>query len=190
MYLVWTAKTRYLAKKKTLGYKERCDHKRETYREQLAAAKENGKSLVFIDESGFRSESFRRFGYAPKGEPVFDLISSQRNRTTTLLAARIDEAFTAPILFEGSCNAERFNTWLEYELCPRLDENHLVILDNARIHKTHRTRDLIGASGASLLYLPPYSPDYNPIEHDFANIKRLREYNKDKTLQDIINMYK
>ena len=107
-----------------------------------------------------------------------------------MLAARIDEAFTAPILFEGSCNAERFNTWLEYELCPHLDENHVVILDNARIHKTHRTRDLIGASGASLLYLPPYSPDYNPIEHDFANIKRLREYNKDKTLQDIINMYK
>ena len=62
-------------------------------------------------------------------------------------------------------------------------------MDNARIHKTKRTRDLIEASGASLLYLPPYSPDYNPIEHDFANIKRFREYNKDKTLEAIINMY-
>ncbi len=62
-------------------------------------------------------------------------------------------------------------------------------MDNARIHKTKRTRDLIAASGASLLYLPPYSPDYNPIEHGFANIKRLREYNKAKTLEEIINMY-
>ena len=187
--MVWTAKTRYLAKKKTLGYKERCDQKRKTYREQLAAEEQSGKSLVFIDESGFRSESFRRYGYAPKGEPVFDLISSQRTRTTTLLAARIDDAFTTPTLFEGSCNAERFNNWLECHLCPRLGANHLVIMDNASIHRTQRTRELIEGSGASLLYLPPYSPDYNPIEHDFANIKRLREYNKDETLENIINMY-
>lgn len=190
MYLVWTSKTRYLAKKKTLGYKERCEQKRKTYREQLASEKHHGKSLVFVDESGFRSESYRRYGYAPKGEPVFDLISSQRTRTTTLLAARIDNVFTTPFLFEGSCNADRFNKWLECQLCPRLEENHLVIMDNARIHRTQRTRELIEASGAALLYLPPYSPDYNPIEHDFANIKRLREYNKDKTLENIINMYK
>ena len=63
--------------KMTLAYKERCDQNRKTYREQLAAEEQSGKSLVFIDESGFRSESFRRFGYAPKGEPVFNLISSQ-----------------------------------------------------------------------------------------------------------------
>lgn len=61
-------------------------------------------------------------------------------------------------------------------------------MDNAHIHKTKRARDLIEASGTSLLSLPPYSPNYNSIEHDFANIKRLREYNKDKTLEDIINM--
>ena len=187
MYLVWTAKTWYFAKKKILGYKERCDQKRKTYREQLAVEKQNGKTLVYIDESGFRSESFRRFGYAPKGELVFDLISSQRTRTTTLLAARIDQAWTTPTLLEGSCPAECFNAWLESQLCPQLGKNHLVIMDNARIHRTKRTRELIEASGASLLSLPPYSPDYNPIEHDFANIKRGREYNKDKTLEEIIN---
>ena len=122
--------------KKTLSYKERCDQQRKTYREQLAAEKQNRKTLVFIDESGFRSESFRRFGYALKGEPVSDLISSQRNRTTTLLAAPMDQAFTTPILLEGSCNTACFNVWLESQLCPQLGENHLVIMDNARIHKT------------------------------------------------------
>ena len=63
-------------------------------------------------------------------------------------------------------------------------------MDNARIHKTQRTKELIEATGASLLYLPPYSPDYNPIEHDFANLKKLRQYNKDKSLEEIIDMYK
>ena len=91
--------------------------------------------------------------------------------------------------FDGCCG-ERFNKSLECELCPHLGADHLVIMDNARIHRTQRTKELIEALRASLLYLPPYSPDYNPIKHDFANIKRLREYNKDKSLEDIINMYK
>ena len=84
----------------------------------------------------------------------------------------------------GAANSERFNKWLECELCPHLGADHLVIMDNACIHRTQRTKELIEASGASLLYLPPYSADYNPIEHDFANIKRIREYNKDKSLED------
>ena len=62
-------------------------------------------------------------------------------------------------------------------------------MDNARIHKTARPRELIEACGAELLFLPPYSPDYNPIEHDFANIKRLRAYNANIPLDEVINMY-
>ena len=100
------------------------------------------------------------------------LISSQRTRTTTLLAARIENTFTATKLIQGGCKANDFNDWLEEVLCPRLSENHVLIIDNARLHKTPRTRELIQATGAELMFLPPYSPDYNPIEHDFANIKR------------------
>ena len=66
----------------------------------------------------------------------------------------------------------------------------VVIMDNARVHKTTETQALIQARGASLLYLPPYSPDYNPVEHKFANIKRLRSYNADKPIEDIINVYR
>ncbi len=142
-----------------------------------------------MDECGFPAETFRPHAYAPRGELVFDLVSGQKHRTTSMIAARIDDGFTAPNLFEGSCNAQRFNTWLEQALCPCLCADHLVIMDNARFHKTDRTQELIEATVAKLLFLPPYSPDYNPIEHDFANIKRLRKYNSDKTLEDIINMY-
>ena len=175
--------------KKTLGYKQRCDEKRVTYCQALAVKEAAGKSAVYIDECGFCAESFRAYAYAPQGDPVLGLISSQRTRKTTMVAARIEDTFTAFCLFEGSCNAQRFNKWLQETLCPLLSSEHLVIMDNARIHKTERTRELIEAVGAELLFLPPYSPDYNPIEHDFANIKRLRTYNADIPLHEVINMY-
>ena len=82
-------------RKKTLGYKERCPKQRSAYRQTLASAERCGKSLVYVDEVGFRAESFRRYAYAPRGECVLGLISSQRTRTTTLLAARIENIFTA-----------------------------------------------------------------------------------------------
>ena len=176
-------------KKKTIGYKERCDEKREVYRQALAEKHTAGKKIVYVDECGFRAESYRRHGYAPKGECVLGLISGTRTRTTTLVAARIGSTFTAPCLFDGSCDSACFNAWLEAYLCPRLSVSDIVVLDNAKIHKTHRTRELIEASGAEVLFLPPYSPDYNPIEHDFANIKRLREYKADITIDEVINMY-
>ena len=173
--------------KKLIGYKERCEHKRQTYLQELALVKASGKSVVYADESGFRQESHRRYAYAPRGECVLGLISSQRTRTTTLLAARIENTFTATKLIQCGCKA---NDWLGEILCPRLSENHVVIMDNARLHKTPRTRELIEASGVELMFLPPYSPDYNPIEHDFANIKRKREYYPEKSIEDIIQMYK
>ena len=71
--------------KKTLGYKERCDEKRQVYRQQLEQIKVAGKSVVYADESGFRDDGYRRYGYAPLGIPVFDLISSQRTRSLHLL---------------------------------------------------------------------------------------------------------
>ena len=175
--------------KKSLGYKERCDDKRQAYRQQLAAVKAAGKSVVYADESGFRDESYRQYGYARKGEEVFGLVSGQRPRTKTLIAARFEDGFTAKRLFAGSCKATDFNQWLTEELCPRLTAKHVVILDNARLHKTHQTQQLIEASGASLMFLPPYSPDYNPIEHDFANIKRHQQYQSEKAIEDIIQMY-
>ena len=146
--------------------------------------------MVYADESGFRDESHRRYGYAVKGEAVYGLISSQRTRTPTLLAARFQGTFTAVGLLQGGCKSADFNDWLSEMLCPHLTANHVLILDNAMLHKTSRTRHLIEATGARLLFLPPYSPDYNPIEHDFANIKRKREYHPNSTLEDIIREYK
>ena len=107
-----------------------------------------------------------------------------------MIAARTPEGFKAPWLFTGTCNAACFNQWLETYLCPQLTHEHIVIMDNAPWHKTLRTAELIATRGAKLLYLPPYSPDLNPIEHDFANIKKRWEYQHDQPIENIIKMYK
>ena len=178
--------------KKSLGYKEQCPEKRATYQAELSdAIEQENRSPVYVDESGFAAETLRRHGYAPRGTPVEDTRSSRgKYRSVSLIAARTSEGFTAPWLFTGTCNAERFNDWIETHLSPQLSDQHVVIMDNARWHKTSRTVALITATGAKLLYLPPYSPDLNPIEHDFANIKKRWEYQQDQPIENIIKMYK
>lgn len=164
--------------------------KREAYLSTLQQKTQTeGKKTVYLDESGFTETDFRPYAYAPKGVCVEAKISRHRYKTTTLIAARLDGCFTAPLLFEGSCDAIAFNTWLSEMLCPLLDETHVVIMDNASFHKGSKTAALIRGSGASLLFLPPYSPELNPIEKDFANIKRRRQYNAEASIDDIIKVY-
>ena len=165
--------------------------KRQEYLSALQEATQtHGKTPVYIDESGFSETDFRRYAYAPKGIGVEDKVPSHRYTTTTLIAARLDGCFTVPLLFEGSCDAIAFNTWLSKMLCPLLDDTHVVIMDNASFHKGSETAALIQASGADLLFLPPYSPELNPVEKDFANIKRRRQYNAQTSIDDSIKVYK
>lgn len=164
--------------------------KRREYLSVLQQEIEKGKKLVYIDESGFTKTDFRRYAYAPKGVCVEAQVPSHRYTTTTLIAARLDGCFTVPLLFEGSCDTLAFNTWKPSKmLSPLLDESHVVIMDNASFHKGSQTAALIQDSGASLLFLPPYSPELNPIEKDFANIKRIRQYNAEASIDDIIKVY-
>ena len=166
-----------------MGYKERDPQKRKTYLRR-------GKELVHVDESGFAPSVTRCSAYAPRGQHVNGLISGHRRPRTSLIAARIDKAFVAPLLFEGTCNTQLFNAWLGAALCPLLNATHVVIMDNVSFHKNTQATTLITSTGARVLFLPPYSPDLNPIEHDFAAIKKNREYNEHATLDHIIQTYK
>jgi len=91
-----------------------------------------------------------------------------------------------PFLFEGTCDT---GVWLKTRLCPRLNDHHLVIMDNAAFHKSPETAQLIEKTGATLLFLPPYFPDLNPIEHDFSALKKRREYHELATIDDIVKAY-
>jgi transposase len=144
---------------------------------------------VYLDESGFEPSVLRRYAYAPKGQRVYGLISGPKRPRTSRIAARFGDTLEAPLLLEGTGNTEVFNAWLEDQLCPLWNDNHGVVMDNGPFHKSAKTKELLHAKGATLLFLPPYAPDLNPIENDFANIKRAREYNEHKTLDDIIKSY-
>ena len=118
-----------------------------------------GKTAVYVDESGFPTSDVRRYAYAPKGICVRDKISgSHRYRSTSLIAARIGDGFTAPVLFQGACDALAFNAWLAHELCPLLDETHVVILDNASFHKGSETMRLIAETGRVCSFYPRIPP--------------------------------
>ncbi|HOO82872.1 MAG TPA: transposase [Alphaproteobacteria bacterium] len=91
---------------------------------------------------------------------------------TSFLAARMPDSFLeATQLWQGTCNAAVFNDWLERQLCALLNDNCVVVMDNATFHKSNKTKTLIEGKGAVLLFLPPYSPDLNPIEQDFGALK-------------------
>ena len=150
---------------------------------------QEGKTFVYVDESGFAPTAERTHGYAPRGQKVFGLRSGHRRPRTSLIAARIGKALAATMLFEGTCNTAIFNTWLAQELCPLLHEKMVVVMGNATFHKSAATQELIRNTGATLLFLPPYSPDLNLIENTFGTIKRNRQNYPEKNLNDVINMY-
>lgn len=136
-------------------------------------SKNGVENTVYLDESGFDGEeSFRKRGWAKRGEKVYDKITGKRFSRTSLLLAQRNYKTLAPFIFKGTCNTELFNEWLEKILIPELPEKQIIIMDNASIHKNRKTREIIEEAGHILLYLPPYSPDLNPIENRFAIIKQ------------------
>ena len=129
-----------------------------------------------MDESGFVAQSHRTYGWGKKGQKVYGAASGNARPRTSLIAAQQGRRLLAPVLFPGSTNAEWFNHWLTQHLFQELPPNATLILDNAAFHKTSETRRIIDDSPFHLLYLPPYSPDFNPIEKSFAILKKRRQF--------------
>ena len=129
--------------------------------------------LVFIDETWAKTNMTRRYGRARRGRRVVAAVPHGHWKTTTFLAALRHDRITAPCVFDGAINGERFFAWVEQALAPTLDSGDVVIMDNLPAHKVQGVRGAIEAQAARLLYLPPYSPDLNPIEQVFAKLKSL-----------------
>ena len=127
----------------------------------------------------------RRYGRAPRGERVVAAIPHGHWKTTTFIAALRHDRITAPCVFDGAINGARFLAWVEQALVPALLEDDIVIMDNLGSHKVKGVREAIEAVGATPLYLPPYSPDLNPIEQVFAKLKaNLRKVGA-RTVEDL-----
>lgn len=135
-------------------------------------------SIVYIDESWIDHNEIKTRSWSPIWCPTSSEQYGYRYKRTTLLAWVKWDMVLAPLRFEWSTNTEIFNTWVAECLCLELKEWDVVILDNASFHKSEQTRILIEKRGARLLYLPPYSPDFNPIENYWALLKLyVRKYN-------------
>ena len=115
----------------------------------------------------------RRYGRDPRGQRVIGHVPHGHWMTSTFLAGLRHDGIAAPCLFDGAINGELFLAYIEQQLSPTLTPGDVVIMDNLRSHKVAGVRQAIEARGASLLYLPPYSPDLNPIEQAFAKLKAM-----------------
>ena len=128
---------------------------------------------MYLDESGFDQTLSNPYARAPRGQQIIADVSGKFRKRVSMVSAYCQNRFLAPMHFEGYCNTELFNEWLEKMLIPKLRKGQTVILDNASFHKSKKTVELIESVGCHILFLPPYSPDFNPIENAWANIKRI-----------------
>lgn len=143
----------------------------------------NKASLVYIDESGFGYDMPRTHGYSEVGKCCFGTHDWNAKGRQNVLGALINSELTACGIIESNVDSEVFNTWLEKILITQLPKNSIVVMDNATFHKSKRTKELIEDHGHTLEYLPPYSPDLNPIEHKWAYAKSLRRKHNCDVLQ-------
>ena len=130
-------------------------------------------SFVFLDETGVSTSMIRRYGWGPKGARLVDAAPHGRWRTTTFVAGLGSTGIIAPLVLDGPMTGEPFRAYVDRFLAPSLSPGEVVVMDNLAAHKVAGIREAIAAVGASILYLPPYSPDLNPIEQLFAKLKAL-----------------
>jgi transposase len=138
--------------------------------------------LVFLDESGVTTEMTRRYGRALRGERVREATPGHWS-TLTLLGALTSQGLLASMTVESATDGDVFLAYLEEVLCPCLQPGQIIIADNLSAHKVAGVRERIEAAGATLLYLPPYSPDFNPIEQAWSQIKQHLRKTKARTLE-------
>ena len=151
---------------------------------------EGSENLVYLDESGFEAYTYRPYAWSKRGQKSHGERSGQRGTRTSLIAARRGKQLLATVLFPGSTNALWFNTWLLEHLIPELNPNSTLILDNAPFHRKEDVFRIAQEAGHKVLFLPPYSPDFNCIEQDFAIIKKRRiDSAPDTSLDDIVKAY-
>ena len=129
--------------------------------------------IVFLDETGLNTKLARLHGRCRRGERLVASLPHGHWSTTTFIAGLRAGGLTAPMLLPGALDGLTFRAYVEQVLVPTLRPGDTVILDNLSVHKGPAVRRAIEAAGATLLFLPPYSPDYNPIEQVFAKLKAL-----------------
>jgi len=141
--------------------------------------------LIFIDETGASTKMARLRGWSAKGQRCRAAVPHGHWKTTTFTAGLRMDGLTAPMLLDGPMHGRAFRAYVAQVLVPELRPGDIVIMDNLPAHKVAGVRETIEAAGARLLYLPPYSPDFNPIEMAFSKLKALLRKTAARTVDDL-----
>ena len=162
--------------KKSLGATERDEKKRGAWRERVRPI-DPGR-LVFVDESSTNIALTSLYARAPKGERAYGRAPRNWGKNLTLIASLSSEGMGAAMSVEGATESVEgatdgaaFEAYVEHFLAPTLKRRQIVVMDNLQVHKSKRVRELIEGAGAEVLFLPPYSPDFSPIEEAFSKVK-------------------
>jgi transposase len=147
----------------------------------------NPEHLVFIDETGASTKMARLRGGAKRGQRCRAPIPHGHWKTTTFTGALRLGSLTAPLVLDGPMNGDAFLAYVQQVLVPTLGPGDIVVMDNLPAHRRAGVREAIEAAGARLRFLPPYSPDFNPIENAFAKLKALLRKFAARTIEDLWN---
>jgi transposase len=159
------------AQKKTLAASERDDEERTAWR--AAVATRDPAQFVFVDESGTHTSLTRLYAWAPHDRRASGSVPRNHGKNTTLVAALTPEGLREPWLIEGAMDTLTFEWYITEQLAPTLHPGQVVVLDNLSAHKAASIREALAARGCELLFLPPYSPDFTPIEQAFSKLKAI-----------------
>jgi transposase len=162
--------------------RHRPDVARKRARWKAYQAKVDPRRLVFIDETWAKTNMGPLRGWAPRGQRLPGEVPFGRWKTMTFLAALRHDRIDAPWVLDGPINGDSFRAYVEQVLVPTLSPGDVVVLDNLGSHKGRHIRRAIRAAGAKLFFLPPYSPDLNPIEQVFAKLKHLMRKASERTV--------
>jgi transposase len=150
---------------------ERDEHKRSAFRERLKGV--DPKRLLFVDESSTNVALTPRYGRAPKGERVRGRAPRNWGKNVTLISSIGSEGMGPSMSIEGPSDTDSFGIYVREILAPNLKVGQIVLMDNLSVHKGKWVREIIERRGCQLWFLPPYSPDFNPIEEAFSKVKAL-----------------
>ncbi len=168
-----------------MGASERDEEERSAWPERLSGV--DPRRSVFVDECSTNVRMVPLRARAPKGERAFGKAPRNWKENVTLISSiSLAGGVGASMSIEGSADGEAFLLYVERFLCPSLERGQIVVMDNLQVHKMRRVRELIEGRGCSLVFLPPYSPDLNPIEQAFSKIKGILRKAKARTFEALV----
>ena len=161
--------------KKTLHHPKACPEARTSFQNKIQAFEDSGRCIVYQDESGFSKGVTRTHGYSKKGNRCYGSHNWNEKGRVNAVGALLGKSLLTVSLFEGSINSDVFYAWVRQDLLRKLPAASVLVMDNATFHKRSDILKSIESAGHEVLFLPPYSPDLNPIEKKWAQYKKIRQ---------------